>query len=315
MGCSFVKAIGVTRFGGPEALEVVEIPAPHAGPGEVRIRVRAAGVNPADVVLRSGGLASLLKGGPPHVPGRDAAGRIDEVGEGAPWTIGDDVVAIVDPSGPRGGAYAEYVVVPGESIARMPAGSDPVAACTLPLNGLTARMSLDQLELTPGQVLAVTGAAGAYGGDMVQLAKADGLRVLADAAQADAELVAALGADVVVPRGPEVAERFREVVAVGVDGLADGAVIGDAVIAAVRDGGAMVVVREPGPPPERGIVVHATRVSMFPDKGKALDVLRRQVEEGAVTLRVGGTYRPEFASEAHARLEAGGTRGRLVITF
>jgi NADPH:quinone reductase-like Zn-dependent oxidoreductase len=310
-----MKAVGVTRFGGPEALEVVEVPEPHAGPDQVRIRVRAAAVNPADALMRAGALAAMLEGDPPHVPGRDCAGTIDEVGEGAPWRVGDRVVAIVEPSGGIGGAYAEYVVVPADAVGPMPEGSDFVSACTLPMNGLTARTSLDQLALTPGQTLAVTGAAGAYGGYVVQLAKADGLRVLADASDADAEIVAALGADVVVPRGPDVAAGFRRAAPEGVDGLADGAVQNDAVIAAVRDGGAFAAARGPGPAPERDIVVHVTRVSSFPDKAKGLAALCGQVEAGAVTLRVAATYRPEQASEAHARLEAGGTRGRLVITF
>src|SRR4029079_16737906 len=125
---------------------------------------------------------------------------------------------------------------------------------------------------------------------------------------ADAGIVAALGADVVVPRGPHVVERFRDAAPDGVDGLADGAVQNDAVVAAVRDGGAFVAVRGPGPAPERDIAIHVTRVSTFPDKAKALAVLCRQVESGAVTLRVAETYRPEQAPDAHARLEAGGTR-------
>src|ERR1700760_4576908 len=118
----------------------------------------------------------------------DAAGVIDGVGDGADWAIGEAVMVIVVATGPRGGAYAEYIIVPADSVARVPAGMDLVAAATLPMNGLTARYSLDQLALKPGDTIAVTGAAGCYGGYVVELAKADGLRVIADASEADEEL-------------------------------------------------------------------------------------------------------------------------------
>ena len=93
------------------------------------------------------------------------------------------------------------------------------------MNGLTARQSLDLLKLSPGQVIAVTGAAGAYGGYVVQLAKAEGLTVIADASEKDEKLVASLGADIVVRRGDDVASRIRRHFPQGVDGLADGEVL------------------------------------------------------------------------------------------
>lgn len=310
-----MKAVGIRTFGGPEALEVVDIAEPHAGPGEVRIRVGAAAVNPTDTLLRSGIYGSRLASPSPHVPGMDAAGVIDEVGEGADWAVGDAVMAIVLPTGPHGGAYAEQVVVPADSVARIPNGSDAVSACTLPMNGLTARESLDQLGLRPGQTLAVTGAAGAYGGYVVQLAKADGLHVVADASENDEALVRALGADVVVRRGDDVAARIRDAVPAGVDGLADGALFNDAALPAIADGGGLAVIRGWDGPTERGITIHRTMVHARAHDHAALDRLRQQVEDGTVTLRVAGTYPPEAAPDAHRRLEAGGTRGRLVITF
>ena len=310
-----MRAVGVTTFGGPEALEVVELPEPHAGVGEVRIRVAAATVNPTDTGLRAGVYGSRLQSPSPHVPGMDAAGVIDEVGVGADWQVGDEVMAIVLPTGPLGGAYAEQIVVPSDSVARIPAGTDLVAASTLPMNGLTARRSLDQLGLAPGQTIAVTGAAGSYGGYVVQLAKADGLRVIADASEADEALVAALGADVIVRRGPGVAARIREVVPDGVDGLADGAVLDAEVLPAIRDGGGLAVVRGWQGPAERGITVHVTMVREYARNRAALDRLRQQVEEGLVTLRVARTFPAEEASAAHRLLEAGGTRGRLVLEF
>jgi NADPH:quinone reductase-like Zn-dependent oxidoreductase len=253
---------------------------------------------------------------PPYVPGMDAAGIVDEVGEGVSTgvKVGDMVMAMVIPKGSHG-AYREQIVLEARAVVPAPAGATPVEACTLPMNGLTARQSLDLLGLSPGQTLAVTGAAGAYGGYVVQLAKADGLTVIADASEADHDLVASLGADIVVRRGDDVAKRILEHFPNGVDGLADGAVQNELVIPAVRDGGAFTSVRGFIGEPQRGIKFTATTVRTYDGEFEKLDRLRQLVESGAVTLRVAGTYPPERASEAHRRLEAGGTRGRFVIEF
>src|SRR5215213_9699110 len=204
-----MRAVGVTEFGGPEALRLVDVEPEPLGPGQVRLRVQAAAVNPTDTHARSGAYADRdpIKT-PPWVPGMDVAGEVVELGEGVDHlAVGDLAMGIVVPFGPYG-AYREDKVLPANSVVRVPRGVDAVAASTLPMNGLTARLALDLMALTPGQVLAVTGAAGAFGGYVVQLAKADGLTVVADASQADEALVKELGADVVVRRGDDVAERI-----------------------------------------------------------------------------------------------------------
>jgi NADPH:quinone reductase len=310
-----VKAIGVTEFGGPDALQVIELPDPEAGQGQVRIRVHAAAVNPTDTVLRSGARATDVP--PPYVPGMDVAGVLEQAGPGAPTDlqVGDHVMAIVVPHGQTGG-YAERVVVPAESAARVPAGATYAAAATLPMNGLTTVQALDLLGLQPGQVLAVTGAAGAVGGYAVQLGKAAGLRVIADAAPADEQLVKDLGADVVVRRGPEFAERVREVVPQGADGLVDAALLNTLAVPAVRDGGRIATVRGfRGHGEERGITFHPVLVRSYAREQGKLDRLRQLAEAGQVTLRVARTLPAERAAEAHRILEAGGTRGRLVLEF
>ena len=246
----------------------------------------------------------------------EAAGIVDEVGDGVPdrLRVGDAVVAIVVPKGSHG-AYREQIVLDARSVVRAPAGRSHAEAATLPMNGLTARLSLDLLKLSPGQVLAVTGAAGAYGGYVIQLAKAEGLTVIADASETDEPLVASLGADIVVRRGDDVAARFREHFPDGVDGLADGAVLNERVLPAVRDGGAFTAVRGFQGEPQRDIRSTPTFVRTYAQEWEKLEQLRRQVEAGQLTLRVAETYPPERAAEAHRRLEAGGTRGRLVIAF
>jgi NADPH:quinone reductase len=308
-----MRAIGFTRFGGPEVLGPVEIPEPHAGPGEVRIRVRAAAVNPTDTLMRSGALER--RDPPPWVPGMEAAGVADEIGAGVEHVApGDAVLAIVLPY--KGfGAYADHVVVPAGSVVRAPAGADHVQAATLPMNGLTARRGLDLLGPDPGGTLAVTGAAGAVGGYAVQLAKAAGLHVVADASPADEALVEELGADVVVPRGPGVAAAIREVEPAGVPALLDASLQLDELLPAVRDGGRIGHVRAHQGPAERGITWHFVIGPHLAEDRAALAGLCRHVETGAVTLRVADTYPAERAGEAHARLAAGGVRGRLVLTF
>jgi NADPH:quinone reductase-like Zn-dependent oxidoreductase len=312
-----VRAVGVVQHGGPEALDVVDVPERHAGPGEVRLRVHAATVNPTDTYQRNGAFAAAQAkaGPPPYIPGMDAAGIVDEVGEGVTHlAVGDRAMAIVQPKGSHGG-YSSSLVLPAGSVARAPAGTDHAQASTLPMNALTARLSLDKLGLSPGQTLAVTGAAGCYGGYVVQLAKADGLRVIADASQADRQLVTELGADVVLERGPGFAAAVRKQFPDGVDALADGAITGAANFDAVRDGGGVAVVRGSQGEPGRAIAVHVIWVSEYLTAWDKLDRLRQQVEDGAITLRVAATYPADEAREAHRRLEAGGTRGRLVLEF
>jgi NADPH:quinone reductase-like Zn-dependent oxidoreductase len=310
-----MRVVGVREFGGPDALEVVDVPEPHAGPGQVRIRVNAATVNPTDTFVTNGARAEAQRADPPpYVPGMDAAGVLDEIGDGVDTELrtGDHVMAIVLPKGAHG-AYAEHIVVPVESVARVPLGASDAEASTLPMNGLTARLTLDLLDLEPGQTIAVTGAAGCYGGYVVQLAKADGLRVIADAAPADEQLVRDLGADVVVERGDDVATRIRAAVPEGVDAVADGAVQNELLFPAIKDGGGFATVRGYRGPAERDIVLHPVRVREYYKAQAKLDRLRQQVEDGAVTLRVAQTYPAQEAGVAHRRLAAGGTRGRLVI--
>jgi NADPH:quinone reductase-like Zn-dependent oxidoreductase len=305
------------QHGGPEVLGLVDVPEVHAGPGQVRIRVHAAAVNPTDVTVRNGTRAEQQKADPPpYVPGMDVAGIVDEVGPGVETgvSVGDAVMGMAVPRGSHGG-YREQIVLGARSVARAPAGTSHAEACTLPMNGLTARLSLDLLNLAPGQVLAVTGAAGIYGGYVIQQARRDGLTVVADASDADREVVTSLGAHVVVPRGPDVAARMREHFPDGVDGLADGAVLNELAIAAVRDGGAYTALRGFQGAPQRGIRSSPTFVRTYDGEYEKLDRLRQLAEDGTITLRVAATYPAERAADAHRRLEAGGTRGRLVLLF
>ncbi|MGO1899194.1 MAG: NADP-dependent oxidoreductase [Brevibacterium yomogidense] len=310
-----MKAIAYTEPGGPDVLEVMELPDPVPGPGEVVIRVRAAAVSPTDTMRRVG-MRDVAGAEPPYVVGMDAAGMIESIGSDTDTDleIGDAVMAIVVPNGSHG-AYSEKIAVPVESVARIPDGASLIEASTLPMNGLTARLALDKLNLPAGSTIAVTGAAGAFGGYSVQLAKADGHTVVADASEADEELVASLGADVVLRRGEGFAAAVREKFPEGVDGMIDGSVQLDEIVPAAKDGATIVTIRGDKGERERGVKFWSIVVSKYAKNPEALDTLRQQAEDGVVTLRVADALPMDQAAEAHRRLEAGGVRGRIVLEF
>ncbi|WP_019927760.1 NADP-dependent oxidoreductase [Nocardia sp. BMG111209] len=316
-----MRAIGLSEFGGPDVLREFELPEPEVGPGQVRIRVRAATVNPADAVFREGLLNRAYFGEvtPPWIPGWEAAGVVDAADPASGWRVGDEVTAIVGTVLRARGGYAEQIVLDGDSVTARPAGTDFAAAATLPMNGLTAVAALDQLALADGAALAVTGAAGAVGGYVVQLAKAAGLTVVADAAPADADTVRAFGADVVVARGDSFAEQVRRVFPAGVDAVIDAAVVGAAVLAAVRDGGAYAALRRAeltgGVESVRGIAMHDVKVPEYIHRRDRLDGLRELVEAGRLTLRVARTLPVTEVAAAHRLLNTRGLRGRIVLEF
>ena len=247
----------------------------------------------------------------------DVAGVIDEIGPdtATDLDIGDRVMAIVVPAGQHGG-YSDSLVLPAQSVARIPAGATLVEASTLPMNALTARKALDMLALPSGSTIAVTGAAGAFGGYVVQLAKADGLRVIADASEADEQLVRDLGADVVVRRGDDVAARIREV------GARRRRRASPTAPSSTPSSCRRSATAAPSRPSARS---RATPSGTSPSTwcGSASTCSSRPSSIGCASRS--RTVRSRSASprptrrrrrgRRQARLEAGGTRGRLVIEF
>jgi NADPH:quinone reductase len=310
-----MRAVAITAPGGPEVLAVVDRPVREAGPGEVRIAVRAAAVNPTDIGLRERGGGQSLE--PPWIPGMDAAGVIESVGEGVDRLApGDEVMAVVTPRRPEGGAQAELIVVPAASVVAIPDGRTMPQAATLPMNGLTAHLGLDLLNVTALDTIAVTGGAGLLASYVIPLANERGVTTLADAAPEDEDLVRSFGADVVVPRGPAFTDAIRAEVPDGVAAVFDTALLGRAALPAIRDGGAMAVVRGwDGGPAERGIEIRQVWVRTALDRTDWLEHLREIASEGRPALRVAAELPPERAADAHRLMEAGGLRGRAVIVF
>ncbi|MFF2366424.1 NADP-dependent oxidoreductase [Streptomyces sp. NPDC058122] len=294
-----MRAAVVTSFGGPEAVEIVEVALPEPGARQVRIKVAAAGVNPVDAGVRAGvfGGAGKRLG-----LGWDVAGVVEAVGVASGWNVGDEVVALAYGTAKPLGTHADLVVVDADAVAVAPRSVDRAHAASLPLNALTAAQALDGLGLEPGRSLLVTGAAGAVGGYAVQLAARLGVSVTALAREGDEELVRSLGADRFVSDG--VAPR-------SVDAVLDAAILGADALEWVRDGGAfMGVIPGAHPASVRGVRTGAVEVAA---DGARLAELVALVDEGALTTRVAGTYALDEAVKAHARLAEGGLRGRLVL--
>lgn len=311
-----IRAVGFTEFGDPSVLRVLTVPMPQPGPGQVRVHVAAATVNPTDLGFRHGGRRMADRLGPPYIAGMELAGRIDRVDPSVTsWRAGDLVIAAVSPWEPGGGAQAEYRVVDADQLARVPDGISLEAAATLPMNGMTVRAALDMLALPPGATLAVTGSAGAVGGYAIQLGTHEGLEVTGDAAPADEELIRSFGARHVVTRGPGMAEAVRAIYPSGVDAVLDAALLGPAILPAVRDGGQLLAVRPFQGETERDIKISLVMVGQHLHEGSRLASLAELAEKGVLTLRIAEVMPADRVAEAHRRLEAGGVRGRLVLAF
>jgi NADPH2:quinone reductase len=310
-----MRAVVVRTYGGPETLEVIDVPAPEPGRGQVRIRVEAAAVNPVDIATLEGLMNAARPGvirERAHVGiGWDVAGVIDATGpDVAGFAAGDRVIGLRDRLDQALGTYAEQVVLDAADVARAAAGSDSAALSTIPLNGLTAIQALDILAPLAGQTVLVTGAAGGLGAFSTELAAMRGLRVIAAAGDDDEKLVRGLGAAEFVPRSADLAAAVRDLVPGGVDAVFDAAVLGYPALDAVRARGAFAAFVGSGPVPVRGIRV--VPVNIHAD-GAALAGLAGLAAAGKLTLRVAGTYPLADAARAHERFQAGGVRGRLVL--
>ncbi|MFI9552427.1 NADP-dependent oxidoreductase [Nonomuraea endophytica] len=296
-------------------VEIVTVPVPQAGPGQVRVKVAAAAVQPVDLFTASGTLPDYKLTDPMerYGLGWDVAGVVDEVGPGVTGLTGGQAVfglsvRLMLPYK----AQADYVVLDREEVAAAPEGLTPEQAATLPLNTLTAVQALDLADLAPGRTLLVTGAAGALGGYLVEIAAARGLRVVGLAGAGDEKLVRGFGAEWFVSREADLAASVRALVPGGVDGVVDAAIVGLTALDSVRTGGAYVAVAAGAAPiPLRGIRVSTVYVRA--DAGQLAQVAR-WAEAGRLTVRLAGAHPLDKAAEAYARLSAGGQRGRFVLT-
>ncbi|GAA3369750.1 NADP-dependent oxidoreductase [Streptomyces antimycoticus] len=307
-----MRAAVYSSVGSPDVIEVREVDKPEPGQSETRIKVQAAALNPVDMG-NWGGVFPPPPEGSTYGLGWDIAGIVDAVGPGVLWEPGQPVIALSRAVTGMNRAQAEYAVVSSAAIAHAPAGIDAVHAATIPLNGLTAAQSVENLGLRAGQTVLVTGAEGAVGGYAVQLARRRGLVVIASDLSADGQFATTVaGADDYVPGGGDVVGAVRALRPEGVDAVLDTAMLGQALIGAIADGGTFVTTRlDALPQAERGIRVRLTQVGA---DASMLTTLSDMAASGELALRVAETYPLEEAAKAHKRLAAGGLRGRIVLT-
>jgi NADPH:quinone reductase-like Zn-dependent oxidoreductase len=297
-----MKAARFNRFGGPEVLEIVDLPDPHPGPGQVRISVRAAGVNPSDWKKRKGLMDEEL----PQTLGYEAAGVVDALGEGvADVAVGDRVFGF----SADGAAQAELAVL--SYYAPIPPSLDFPGAAAMPAAIETATRALDQLGVRSGSTLLVNGASGNVGSAAVQLAVARGARVIGTASPANHEYLRSLGAEPVA-YGEGLLERVRALVPDGVTVALD--VAGSGVLPELIElavGAEHVITIADFAGAERYGVMFSRG-----DAGRAVHALGEigeLIESGRFSLPVAQTFPLADVAEAHRVSEQGHVRGKLVL--
>jgi len=313
-----MEAVVFDEFGGPEVLRLGPRAMPEAGPGEVVVRVAASTVNPTDLMMRNGTQAPMMQGlVPPFTPGMEFSGHVHALGEDVSLPVGAPVIGVVNPRRPEGGAQARYVAVPAGSVAVVDPAVDLIAAATVPMNALTAAMSIEMLGLTAGQSVLVTGGAGMLGGSAIQLAHRAGLRVLANASPGDAELLRDFGADHVLPRDEGLAEALRAVAPDGVDGLIDGALIGNEVSHLVRDGAVAVSLRKSHPIHDPRLRCTVVSVIEGMERSDLLAAIAEDLSQGRLRPRVaeGGRFDLAEVVAANRMAEISRARGRVVLVL
>lgn len=309
-----MRAATQHSLGGPEVLEVVDLPRPQPRTNEVLVRVRAAGLNPTDWKHRAAG---RFLGQPPFVLGWDVSGVVEAVGVGvARFAVGDEVFGML--SYPYGhGSHAEYVAAPARVFAKKPAGLDHVEAAALPLVSLTAwQMLIEYAQLTPGQRVLVHAAAGGVGHVAVQIAKAHGAHVIGTASGKKHDLLRRLGADETIDYRTE---DFTET-ATDIDVVLD-TLGGDTAMRSLRTltpGGIAVSTVPVGPD---DFTTEATRLGvralrMLVDSSHAdLTAIAGLVDAGQLRPEIAATFPLEDIAAAHRLGETGRTTGKIVITM
>lgn len=303
-----MRAMTYSKYGSNDVLELTELDLPKVGPGEVRIRVTHASVNPVDWKIMSGGLDGLMDACFPVIPGWDVAGVVDTVGPDVPeFTSGDRVAAYARKQVVSGGTFAEYVTVFAADVAAIPAGVSNATAAALPLAGLTAQRSLEALDLHPGERLLVHAASGGVGSLAAQLAISTGAEVVGTASAANHEKLSALGVTP-VSYGDGLSERLRGISPEGFDKVADyaGEVL-ETTLSVLKEGGRHVSIADPT------VTEHGGRWLWVRPDGPRLGELLARVAAGTLDVAIGGVYGLEETAAALSASQQGTARGKLVL--
>jgi NADPH:quinone reductase-like Zn-dependent oxidoreductase len=300
------KTYVYTAFGGPETQQFVDLPVPVPAEGQLLIKVRAAGVNPADWKRRanfSGAAAPLTA---PQPMGLEAAGVVEGIGEGVEgFAVGDEVFGSVAGQG----AWAEYALLDAAIATHKPAKVSFADAATLPVAAATAYDGIRQLNLAKGETLLVIGAGGGVGIAAAQIAIGEGLRVIGTASEAKKGLVSSVGA-IHVAYGPGVADRIKEVAPDGVDGIYD-MVGGDALreVGHLASSGSKIITAADG---AAAAEFGGSRVERARNAA-VLDAVAQLSESGTLKPFVTATFPLDQTGEALALVESGHATGKVVI--
>jgi NADPH:quinone reductase-like Zn-dependent oxidoreductase len=302
-----MRAVRVTRFGGPEALVMQEVPRPRPAAGEVLVRVEATAINPIDWKLREGRFPNLAL---PFTPGGDFCGAVEAVGEGVEgFQKGDSVYGVAPGSV---GAEAEFVAVPLSHVSLKPRSLGPVEAASVPLAGMTAWQGLFQHgRLQPGQTVLILGASGGVGSFAVQLAKKHGAAVIGTASSRNVPRVRRLGADRVIDYRKEKVEETVK----GVDLILDlvGGELQKRAVSCLKSGGRLVsAVQPPDEAAAQAAGVTALMFRMTPDH-RQLRELAARLEAGDLTAEVAKILPLEKAAEAEELNRRGEVDGKIVL--
>lgn len=295
-----MRAVQMATTGGPEVLRVVDAPEPSAGPGQVRIRVRAAGINPVDWKMRSGLVPAPSF---PYSPGLEASGVVDQVGENVDGVApGDEVF------GPARGAYAEFAVLPLWTV--KPAGMTFEEAASLPVAVETSVRTLGLLDVADGTTLVINGAAGGVGSVAVQLAVARGATVIGTASPGNHDYLRQLGA-VPTTYGPGLADRVRALVP-RVDRALDAAGQGALpdLVALTGEASRVVTIADMSAQ-QHGVTFSSSRGAL-PAEG-ALEDAVTLAEGGRLQLAVQAVFPLESAGEAQTLSQGGHVRGKVIL--
>ena len=308
----------VREWGGRDRMELLDdLEPPPVAPDGVRVRIRAAGLNPVDYKMRQGRLAAAFPFHFPVILGWDAAGVVEKVGPAVTWfKPGDPVFGYCRRHDLQFGTYAEFTTVPEGYLAHMPPELSFEEAAALPLCALTAHQGLERSGLRAGETFFLPAGAGGVGHLAIQLAAERGARVITTASPHNHDFVRGLGAEPVDYNTEDVVARVRELAANdGADAAFDtfGGDAREQAFTSLRRGGRLVSLASPAPGKRDGYEVHYifVRPSGY-DLGEHITPL---VQEGRLRPHVEATYPLERAAEAHERLEQGHVRGKLVLTI
>ena len=326
-----MRAMYLTAPGSIGNLQIGELSQPVPGPGELRIRVEAAGLNPVDVAfIESPGHPNWTW---PHVVVQDSAGIVDAVGPGVEGFIVGERVANHGAIGAEG-SLAEYRIVTAETLAHVPDGVSAISAAALPCAGLTAYQAIvRRLHVSAGQTVLVTAAAGGVGGFAVQLSRLAGARVIGTASSVNHEFVASLGAEQIISyRSENVTERVREITnGRGVDAVLDTVSSESAtenLKLLVHTGGLAFASGRPDlsavAPFTTAPSIHELALGAAYDYGDSvarhylaieLEELLRLVSEGRLNPMVNRVVALDEAAEALAEVGARHVQGKLVVAL